>query len=127
MTEIPEPKQVWLIESGSYSDYGVIAVCPDEDTARSICATLNGHGRTSYDPWEYSPRPLLTKPPQHVTCWVAHDDGRIIPTTYLDFQAPEDGAQAHRATWHRSEDAARKALQDRAARQSAINAGLDHL
>lgn len=53
---------VWLIESGSYSDYRVHAACPDKKTAERIAEELNNSGRDAYsDSFSVSVVPLVTE------------------------------------------------------------------
>ena len=56
----PAPASVWLIESGSYSDYTVHAACPDKATAERVAAELNAANVDSWDDYNVTEVPLVT-------------------------------------------------------------------
>lgn len=45
-----EDRRVWLVVTGSYSDYQVECAAGSEADGEQIAATINAFGRSEYDP-----------------------------------------------------------------------------
>lgn len=55
-----EPKTMWAISSGSYSDYRVTAVCESKEIAEATVAKMNLlEGNSSYDEYGIEELPVL--------------------------------------------------------------------
>ncbi len=54
---------VWAVSRGSYSDYRVLCICPDERTAKAVAQHVNDSGDGyGYDAAEVEQIPYITEP-----------------------------------------------------------------
>ena len=60
---------IWLISSGSYSDYGVAYTAATKELAEQIAAALNAGRRSTYDEYEVEERRHFTAMPE---VWTRH-------------------------------------------------------
>jgi hypothetical protein len=121
--------EVWLIESGQYSNYGVLAVAASEEDAIEICRRANG-ALNIYEELSYSPRSVVT--PGDVvltyTAWVNPAGNVTESEAEIGFESEVEGivfdagpTVAARAS---SPERAKKIAQDRAAQRKAEALGL---
>ncbi len=75
-----EDRRVWLVVTGSYSDYRVECAAASEADAKQIAATINAWWR-SYEDAHVKSVPLVTPPVHRVTIYMVSvtvwDDGLI--------------------------------------------------
>ena len=79
--------KVWLIESGSYSDYGVFAVCATEEEAQRVVAKLNAAAGNDWEDWYYSSRHVVTAD-DLIAGWMADSGFPWTKEEGHDFDAP---------------------------------------
>ena len=124
--------EVWIIESGEYSDYGVSAVCATEAEAKAVCDRwnlLDNRPESAYDRFTYSRRPIITADDvQLMNRYTIHDDGTVNPnirTVVTIYANQVDYAYVSAiGVYADSPERARKIAQDYRARQAAEAAGI---
>lgn len=131
---------IYLVTSGEYSDYSVFAAFATRELADAFCEREKPYRR--YDEYRVEEYAMLDTLPD---AWTTHhadailrDDGTVDSVRFWDGDRsvhPEDpyefrkhdaarGGEYLRVNYYRSEDAARKALYDLAARIKAERAGV---
>lgn len=132
---VPEVGAVYVVESGSYSDYRVHFACPDKKTAEAMSAALNKSG--GYDSYEVAELAVYSAVEQITprTLFVVEVDinGNELKRWNSSFR-PWDGhgylvgwipAYKHvRGISERSYEAALKSARDHLAKRKAKKAGV---
>lgn len=52
--------EIWLVSSGSYSDYSIFCAAPSEEEAGKIAAKMNDKEKNRWDDYEVESFPLVT-------------------------------------------------------------------
>lgn len=84
-----EPKRVYLITAGEYSDYGVLAVCSTREKAEHFCEVLNRNGGWYGDKAEIEEYPVDSIPIEDldIPVWCVGFKG---PPYYVDVVRKRD-------------------------------------
>jgi hypothetical protein len=126
--------EVWLIESGEYSNYRVHAVALSEEDAIEICRRANVP-LNDYNQWEYSARSIVQPADVVLTYtawarspWDWEEDEGLQVDADVGFEVQVEGVifdtNSTVAARADSPERARKIAQDRAAQREAEALGL---
>lgn len=134
------PKAIWAVSSGSYSDYGVICVCPSKAIAEAVAKKINDSGDSySYETARPEAFPLVSSLDEMFTysIYCVETDGTGAETRRWTAKArswdrytlesaawnPGGGARS-RGVSRRGYDEALKAARDELAKHKAKKAGV---